>query len=302
METVVIEEVSKRFGDKQAVAGVSFRVHPGEIFGLLGPNGAGKTTTIRMMLDILRPDSGRIAVFGGPMTEEKKNHIGYLPEERGLYADVKLWDVMLYLASLKGMSRSAATSSAEEYLKRLDLWAHKDKKLNALSRGMHQKAQFIVTVMHDPDLVIVDEPFSGLDPVNTELIRDILLKLRERGKAIIMSSHQMHQVEAMCDRMVLIHEGQVVLSGAVETVRRQFAGNTVEVKGRGNFTELPQVEHAEQKNGGWRLTLTSDTDPQALLRTLATRDDLHIEHYSLALPSLHEIFIHTVREKRGEYV
>lgn len=302
METVVIEEVSKRFGDKQAVAGVSFRVHPGEIFGLLGPNGAGKTTTIRMMLDILRPDSGRIAVFGGPMTEEKKNHIGYLPEERGLYADVKLWDVMLYLASLKGMSRSAAASSAEEYLKRLDLWAHKDKKLNALSRGMHQKAQFIVTVMHDPDLVIVDEPFSGLDPVNTELIRDILLKLRERGKAIIMSSHQMHQVEAMCDRMVLIHEGQAVLGGAVDTVRRQFAGNTVEVKGQGNFTELPQVEHAEQKNGVWRLTLTSDTNPQSLLRTLATRDDLHIEHYSLALPSLHEIFIHTVREKRGEHV
>lgn len=297
METVVIEEVSKRFGDKQAVAGVSFRVHPGEIFGLLGPNGAGKTTTIRMMLDILRPDSGRVAVFGGPMTEEKKNHIGYLPEERGLYADVKLWDVMLYLASLKGMSRSAAATSAEEYLKRLDLWAHKDKKLNALSRGMHQKAQFIVTVMHDPDLVIVDEPFSGLDPVNTELIRDILLKLREQGKAIIMSSHQMHQVEAMCDKMVLIHEGQVVLSGAVDAVRRQFAGNTVEVKGQGNFTELPQVEHAEQKNGVWRLTLTSDTNPQALLRTLATREDLHIEHYSLALPSLHEIFIHTVREK-----
>lgn len=302
METVVIEEVSKRFGDKQAVAEVSFRVDSGEIFGLLGPNGAGKTTTIRMMLDILRPDHGRIAVFGGPMTEEKKNRIGYLPEERGLYADVKLWDVILYLASLKGMSQSAAAASAEQYLKQLDLWEHKNKKLNALSRGMHQKAQFIVTVMHDPDLVIVDEPFSGLDPVNTELIRDILLDLRERGKSIIMSTHQMHQVETMCDRMVLIHEGQVVLSGAVSTVRRQFAGNTVEVSGQGNFMALPEVEQAEHKNGVWRLTLVADTTPQALLRTLASHDDFHIEHYSLALPSLHEIFIHTVRAKRGEDV
>lgn len=302
METVVIEEISKRFGDKQAVAEVSFRVQTGEIFGLLGPNGAGKTTTIRMMLDILRPDSGRITVFGGPMTEQKKDRIGYLPEERGLYADVKLWDVILYMASLKGMNRPAAAASAEDYLKRLDLWEHKDKKLNALSRGMHQKAQFIVTVMHDPDLVIVDEPFSGLDPVNTELIRDILLNLRERGKAIIMSTHQMHQVDSICDQIVLINEGQVVLSGTVNAVRRQFAGNTVEVSGQGDFAQLPQVENAEHKNGVWRLTLTDGTTPQSLLRTLATRDDLQIEHYSIALPSLHEIFIHTVKAKRGEHV
>jgi len=302
METVVIEEISKRFGDKQAVADVSFSVQAGQIFGLLGPNGAGKTTTIRMMLDILRPDSGRIAVFGGPMTEQKKDRIGYLPEERGLYADVKLWDVILYMASLKGMNRPAAAASAEDYLKRLDLWEHKDKKLNALSRGMHQKAQFIVTVMHDPDLVIVDEPFSGLDPVNTELIRDILLNLRERGKTIIMSTHQMHQVDSICDQIVLINEGQVVLSGTVNAVRRQFAGNTVEVSGQGDFAQLPQVENAEHKNGVWRLTLTDGTTPQSLLRTLATRDDLQIEHYSMALPSLHEIFIHTVKAKRGEHV
>lgn len=302
METVVIEEISKRFGDKQAVADVSFSVQAGQIFGLLGPNGAGKTTTIRMMLDILRPDSGRIAVFGGPMTEQKKDRIGYLPEERGLYADVKLWDVILYMASLKGMNRPAAAASAEDYLKRLDLWEHKDKKLNALSRGMHQKAQFIVTVMHDPDLVIVDEPFSGLDPVNTELIRDILLNLRERGKTIIMSTHQMHQVDSICDQIVLINEGQVVLSGTVNAVRRQFAGNTVEVSGQGDFAQLPQVESAEHKNGVWRLTLTDETTPQSLLRTLATRDDLQLEHYSIALPSLHEIFIHTVKAKRGEHV
>jgi ABC-2 type transport system ATP-binding protein len=302
MEAVVIEDVSKQFGNKQAVANVSFKVHAGEIFGLLGPNGAGKTTTIRMMLDILRPDSGHITVFDGPMNEAKKNRIGYLPEERGLYADVKLWDVILYLASLKGMSRQAATDTAKDYLQRLDLWEHKDKKLNALSRGMHQKAQFIVTVMHAPDLIIVDEPFSGLDPVNTELIRDIILGLRQKGKAIIMSTHQMHQVEAMCDRIVLIHDGRAILEGSVNQVRRQFAGNTIEVNGDGDFAELPQVQHAEQKNGVWRLTLSPETTPQAFLRTLANQEDLQIEHYSVALPSLHEIFIHTVEQQRGKDV
>lgn len=167
------------------------------------------------------------------------------------------------------MNRPAATASAEDYLKRLDLWEHKDKKLNALSRGMHQKAQFIVTVMHDPDLVIVDEPFSGLDPVNTELIRDILGPT-PTAKAIIMSTHQMHQVDSICDQIVLINEGQVVLSGTVNAVRRQFAGNTVEVSGQGDFAQLPQVENAEHKNGVWRLTLTDETTPQSLLRTCSS--------------------------------
>ena len=189
MNTVVVEHVSKRFGPTEAVKDVSLHVAPGEIFGLLGPNGAGKTTLIRMMLDILRPDQGRIAVFDGPMTEAKKDRIGYLPEERGLYADIKLMNVILYLASLKGLKRKEAARRAETYMRQLNLWEHKDKKLRQLSRGMHQKAQFIVTILHDPDLIIVDEPFSGLDPVNTQLIRDILLGLREAGKSIIMSTH-----------------------------------------------------------------------------------------------------------------
>jgi ABC-2 type transport system ATP-binding protein len=296
MDTVLIENVNKSFGKTQAVADVTFHVAPGEIFGLLGPNGAGKTTTIRMMLDIIRPDSGRIAVFGGPMNEAKKDRIGYLPEERGLYADQKLMDVILYLASLKGIERKAAATTAETYLKRLDLWAHKDKKLNALSRGMHQKAQFIVTVIHDPDLIIVDEPFSGLDPVNTELIREMLLELRDRGKAIIMSTHQMPQVETMCDRIVLIHRGRVVLKGPVKEVRRQFGGNTVEVGGAGAFDHLPQVQQAQHVNGVWRLALAEGTSPQAILREIAGREDMAVEYFSLALPSLHEIFIRIVGE------
>jgi ABC-2 type transport system ATP-binding protein len=294
MDIVQIEQVSKKFGQTEAVRNVSLRVAAGEIFGLLGPNGAGKTTTIRMLLDILRPDNGRIAVFGGPMTEAKKDRIGYLPEERGLYSDQKLLDVILYLASLKGMGRKAAKARAEDYLKQLDLWEHRGKKLSMLSRGMHQKAQFIVTVLHDPDLLIVDEPFSGLDPVNTGLIRQMLLDFKAAGKAIIMSTHQMHQVEAMCDRISLVHQGEVVLNGPVLAVRRQFAGNTVLVSGHGPFEQIPLMTEAQLTNSGWRLTLPDGVSPQMLLRQLTAHGGLAIEHFSLVMPGLEEIFIKVV--------
>lgn len=250
-----------------------------------------------MMLDIIRPDQGRVSVFDGPMTEEKKNYIGYLPEERGLYADVKLLEVIQYLASLKGMERPDIDQKAQRYLEQLDLWQHKDKKLSELSRGMHQKVQFIVTVIHDPRLIIVDEPFSGLDPVNTELIRDILLEMRDAGKTIIMSTHQMHQVEAMCDRIALINRGSVVLDGPVNEVRRRFGGNTVEVTGSGPIETLPGVSHVEMVNGGYHISLSEGTRPQEFLKTLARDDAVTIEHFSLALPSLHDIFIQIVGAK-----
>jgi ABC-2 type transport system ATP-binding protein len=294
MNVVEIEQISKKFGQTQAVRDVSLQVAAGEIFGLLGPNGAGKTTTIRLMLDILRPDSGCITVFGGPMNEAKKDRIGYLPEERGLYSDQKLLDVILYLASLKGLKRHQARVRAEDYLRQLDLWQHRDKKLSMLSRGMHQKAQFIVTVLHDPDLLIVDEPFSGLDPVNTGLIRQMLLDFKAAGKAIIMSTHQMHQVEAMCDRMALVHKGEVVLQGPVLAVRRQFAGNTVLVSGHGPFEQIPLMAAAQLTNGGWRLTLPDGVSPQTLLRQITAHGGLAIEHFSLVMPSLEEIFIQAV--------
>jgi ABC-2 type transport system ATP-binding protein len=274
-------------------------VVPGEIFGLLGPNGAGKTTIIRMMLDIIRPDSGRVSVFDGPMTEEKKNRIGYLPEERGLYADVKLIEAISYLASLKGMTRTQIEEKAKVYLEQLDLWQHKDKKLSELSRGMHQKAQFIVTVLHDPALIIVDEPFSGLDPVNTELIRDILIQMKDEGKTIIMSTHQMHQVEMMCDRIALINKGTVVLDGRVNEVRRRFGGNTVEVSGTGPIDQLPGVNHVEMSNGAYHLTLTEETSPQDFLRTLARDEAVTVDHFTIALPSLNDIFIQIVGAKES---
>ena len=294
MNIVEIEQVSKKFGQTQAVQNVSLHVAAGEIFGLLGPNGAGKTTTIRLMLDILQPDNGRIAVFGGPMNESKKDRIGYLPEERGLYSDQKLLDVILYLAALKGMNRHQAKKQAERYLKQLDLWEHRDKKLAMLSRGMHQKAQFIVTVIHDPDLLIVDEPFSGLDPVNTGLIRQMLLDFKAGGKAIIMSTHQMHQVEAMCDRIALVYKGEVVLQGPVLTVRRQFAGNSVLVSGHGPFEQIPLLAEAQLSKNGWRVTLPDGVSPQMLLRQITDHEGLMVEHFSQVMPSLEEIFIKVV--------
>ncbi len=294
MTAVQVEQVSKRFGQTQAVDEVSLEIAPGEIFGLLGPNGAGKTTLIRIILDIIRPDSGRVAVFNGPMTAAKKNRIGYLPEERGLYADIKLMSVILYLATLKGMDRKEAATRAETYLRQLDLWAYRDKHLKELSRGMHQKAQFIVTILHDPDLIIVDEPFSGLDPVNTRLIRNMILQLRDEGKCIIMSTHQMHQVEEMCDRIALIHRGRKVLSGPVMDVRRQFAQNTVEISGSGPLESLPEVEHAWQSNGTWHVTLAEGITPQNYLRVLARHEEIAVEHFTVALPRLNDIFISMV--------
>jgi ABC-2 type transport system ATP-binding protein len=299
MSTVALQNLRKQFGQTVAVDDVSLEVVPGEIFGLLGPNGAGKTTIIRMMLDIIRPDSGRVSVFDGPMTEEKKNRIGYLPEERGLYADVKLIEAISYLASLKGMTRTQIEEKAKVYLEQLDLWQHKDKKLSELSRGMHQKAQFIVTVLHDPALIIVDEPFSGLDPVNTELIRDILIQMKDEGKTIIMSTHQMHQVEMMCDRIALINKGNVVLDGRVNEVRRRFGGNTVEVSGTGPIDQLPGVNHVEMSNGAYHLTLTEETSPQDFLRTLARDEAVTVDHFTIALPSLNDIFIQIVGAKES---
>jgi ABC-2 type transport system ATP-binding protein len=296
MNIVHIDQVSKKFGQTVAVRNVSLQVVAGEIFGLLGPNGAGKTTTIRMLLDILQPDSGQIAIFGGPMTEAKKDRIGYLPEERGLYSDQKLIDVILYLASLKGIQRSEAKARAEAYLNQLDLWEHRHKKLSLLSRGMHQKAQFIVTVLHDPDLLIVDEPFSGLDPVNTRLIRQMLLDFKAAGKAIIMSTHQMHQVEAMCDRIALIHQGEVVLNGPVMALRRHFAGNTILVSGHGPFQDVPLLKEAQLTQNGWRLTLPDGVSAQQLLHQITNHEAVMVEQFSLVMPSLEEIFVKAVEE------
>ena len=295
MHTISVSHVSKAFGDVQAVADVSFELGSGEIFGLLGPNGAGKTTTIRMLLDIFRPDRGEVSVFGGKMDEAKKDRIGYMPEERGLYKDLKLEPTLIYLATLKGVSRPTARDRLVNWLERLDLYEHRYKKIQDLSRGMQQKAQLVATLLHDPDLIVVDEPFAGLDPVNTRLVKEIMEEQRQAGKTILMSTHQMHQVEALCNRIALIHRGRTVLYGEVEQIKRDFSGNAVVVQGRGDLSGVPGVQQVHRQNGAWHLALSPGTAPQDVFRALAARDDLWIERFEIAEPSLDDIFISVVR-------
>ena len=295
--TVSLHNLCKSFGEVKAVADVSFDVYPGEIFGLLGPNGAGKTTTIRLMLDIFRPDRGEVQIFGGPLTEAVKNRIGYMPEERGLYRDLKLEPTLIFLAMLKGLSEREARERLEGWLQRLDLWEHRQKKIQDLSRGMQQKAQIIATLVHEPDLIVVDEPFAGLDPVNTRLVKEIMQEQREAGKTIIMSTHQMYQVEALCNRIVLINQGRSVLYGEVEQIKRDFTANAVVVEGVGDFANLPGVEESRRENGVWHLLLAADVTPQQVLQALVGRDGVEVHRFELAQPSLEDIFLLTVQSE-----
>ncbi|MEZ4642471.1 MAG: ATP-binding cassette domain-containing protein [Chloroflexota bacterium] len=294
--TIAVASVKKNFGQVKAVQDVSFEVYPGEIFGLLGPNGAGKTTTIRMMLDIFRPDGGSVSILGGELSEAKKQRIGYMPEDRGLYKDLKLEPTLIFLATLKGMDATAAKKELEGWLKRLDLYEHRDKKIQELSKGMQQKAQLIATLLHNPDIIIVDEPFSGLDPVNTRLAKEIIEEQRQAGKTIIMSTHQMYQVEALCQRIVLINNGRTVLYGEVDDIKRNFAGNAVELEGHGDFASLPGVLEIRSQNGTHHLALAPGTNPQDIFRTLATRDGIKVERFEIAEPSLDDIFVAVVKE------
>ncbi|MFC1996680.1 ABC transporter ATP-binding protein [Chloroflexota bacterium] len=298
MKNVVsVKNISKNFGTIEAVRNVSFEVRPGEIFGMLGPNGAGKTTSIRIILDIFKANSGFVSVFDGELDEGKKNRIGYLPEERGLYKDMKLEPTLVYLATLKGVNKQIARNHLEKWLKRLDLYDHRHKKIQDLSRGMQQKAQFIATLIHEPDLIIVDEPFSGLDPVNTRLIKQIIQEQSEAGKTIIMSTHQMHQVEALCNRIVLIDDGFSVLYGEVEQIKRNFTGHAVTIRGQGNFANLPGVLETRNENGSWHLTLDENTNPQIIIRNLANQVGTRIDRFEIAEPSLDDIFVSVVQDK-----
>ena len=299
MSTVTVENLSKRFGETKAVVDVSFSVEPGEIFGLLGPNGAGKTTTIRMMLDIFRPDTGTVSIFGGALDLGKKRRIGYMPEERGLYKDQKLEPTLVYLATLKGMDEKIAQERLRPWLERFDLAEHRQKKVQELSRGMQQKAQIIATLLHEPDLIVVDEPFAGLDPVSTRLVKQILEEQRQAGRSILMSTHQMYQVEALCDRIVLIDRGRTVLYGPVREIKRNFAGNAISIEGQGDFSNIPGVLETWNHNGTWHLAMEIGADPQAVFRALANRENVRIERFELAEPSLDDIFVQVVSDGKA---
>jgi ABC-2 type transport system ATP-binding protein len=282
------------------VEDVSFEIGPGQVFGLLGPNGAGKTTTIRIMLDIFKPDSGSVEIWGAAPDKVSKDRIGYLPEDRGLYKDVALEDVLTFLGTLKGLSDAEARSRLVPWLERMELYEHRRKKVQELSKGMQQKAQLIAALMHEPDLVVVDEPFTGLDPVNTRLIKQIIQEQVTAGRTVIMSTHQMYQVEALCDRIVLIDHGRTVLYGRVDDIRRDFAANAVVLEGEGDLSGLPHVLEARQENGGWRLSLETGADPQEVLKELVARPGVRLERFELAEPSLDDIFITVVTGGIGD--
>jgi ABC-2 type transport system ATP-binding protein len=300
MSSVSVSALRKSFGKVQAVKDVSFAVNPGEIFGMLGPNGAGKTTTIRMMLDIFRPDGGQVSILGGKLNEEKKRRIGYMPEERGLYKDLSLEQTLVFLATLKGLSESEARSRLGNWLKRLDLHEHRNKQVQALSKGMQQKAQLIATLLHEPDLIVIDEPFSGLDPVNTRLVKDIIEEQRQAGRTIIMSTHQMYQVEALCNRIVLIDHGRSVLYGEVSQIKRGFSGNAVRVQGQGQFSQIPGILQIHRHNGSYQMTLEPRTSPQDIFRCLAQMENVKVERFEIAEPSLDDIFVSVVQDHQAE--
>jgi ABC-2 type transport system ATP-binding protein len=299
MDTIVVNHIAKSFGDTKAVKDVSFSVRPGEIFGLLGPNGSGKTTSIRIILDIYQPEHGEITILGGPMTEEKLNHIGYLPEERGLYQDVEVARNLTYLATLKNMTKEQIDQKLPAWLERFDLSEHQKKKTKELSKGMQQKAQLIAALIHDPEIIIIDEPFSALDPVNTQLVKDLLIELRDQGKTIIMCTHQMNQVEKLCDRLVLIDHGTVLLEGSLKEVQQRFASNQVLIQTDSELPEsLPGVQRIEEEGLYYRLTPSDGTTPHAILQQLMDQR-IGLNSFEIATPTLDEIFIKVVKEGRN---
>ncbi len=298
---ISVRNVTKHYGDFTAVSDLTFEVRCGELFAMLGPNGAGKTTTIRMILDILKPDTGGIEVLGGPISDRTKDRIGYMPEERGLYRNVPVIEVLTYLGQLKGMKRGDAVTRATELLHQFDLGDNVKSKVSELSKGMQQKVQVIGTILHHPDLVIIDEPFSGLDPVNTELIKDVLYQMNKQGVTIIMSTHQMPQIEEMADRMLMIDHGRGVLYGDVEEVRQRFAKNAVIIEGEGDWAALDGVKQVESVENGRQVTLylQDGVTPDHIMERMAVSTAYHVRRFELAVPSLNEIFIQVAGSGRN---
>jgi len=290
-----VANLRKEFDTVVAVDGVSLQVQRGELFGLLGPNGAGKTTTIRTVLNIIRPDSGAITFDGKPFSPEMWNIIGYLPEERGLYKKSKIISVILYFASLKGLSAHEATPLAERWLERFGLKDAGHRKVEELSKGNQQKIQLIAALIHKPQLLILDEPFSGLDPVNQILLKDILMEVRQQNTAVIFSTHQMEQVEKMCDNICLINKGKIVLGGALRDVKKKYGTNSVhlEFEGDGSFLkQLPMVKRADVYQNYAELELVDIGKASDLLGKLDTK--LNLKKFEVVEPSLNSIFVSVV--------
>jgi ABC-2 type transport system ATP-binding protein len=294
---ISVDRISKSYGDFVAVNELSIEVKTGSIFGLLGPNGAGKSTTIRMIVNITMPDSGQITLFGRPMSAKLQERVGYLPEDRGLYKKMKVGEQLAFFAELKGLPRQEAYRRIDAWLKRIEMTDWKNKKWEELSKGMQQKVQFVSTILHSPDLVILDEPFSGLDPISAGLLKEIVQELKENNKTIIFSTHLMEQAEELCDEICLINHGRNVLDGPVREIKRGFGWRYVAIDGEDYEPTLnnnPLVKEFTPNRDHTEIILQDGADPQSLLRQLVA-DGARLSRFEMVAPSLNEIFIESVK-------
>ena len=297
MDALKIENISKSFNSVHAVDGLSASVPTGSIYGFLGPNGAGKTTTLRMIMNIIRPDSGSIEIFTSAFGKNNRNRISYMPEERGLYRKMTVARVLAYFGAIKGLSKADLRLLVPQWLQRVELSDWADKKVEELSRGMHQKLQFAATAINEPDLMILDEPFSGLDPVNLDLIKAVILDMAQKGKTILFSTHVMHEAEQLCDFILLINQGKTVIDGALDDIRSQWPSHTISVELDGDATFLnssPMIANIDTRGKRLEISLAENTDPQDFLRLLIAH--VRVKAFETKVPSLHEIFVNLVKK------
>jgi ABC-2 type transport system ATP-binding protein len=295
---LIVEHINKSFANFKAISNLSMEVREGTIFGFLGANGAGKTTTMRMILDIIRPDSGRIFWNGQPVSEIPRRNWGYLPEERGLYPKMHVDDQLLYLARLNGLSKQRASQALEEWLDRFGIKENRKKKIEELSKGNQQKVQFLATILHDPTILIMDEPFSGLDPVNANVLKEAFLEMKRRGKTIVFSTHQLEQAEELCEDILIINKGQAIVQGSVREVKRWHGRNVIRLKLDNDpeirwLDDLQDVQVTKRRQDYVEMQIKSDLNPNVVVEAALSHGGI-ISHFELAEPSLTDIFIETV--------
>jgi ABC-2 type transport system ATP-binding protein len=298
-DAIALRGINKTFGPKRAVCDLDLSVPEGSLCGFLGPNGAGKTTTIRMIMSIIFPDNGEISVLDRKSAVESKDRIGYLPEERGVYRKMRAGEFLVFMAKLKGVDPGPAAKLAQEWLDRVDLGDCFRKRCEELSKGMQQKVQFIASILHDPDLIILDEPFSGLDPVNVRLLRDLIDEQHQSGKTIIFSTHVLHQAEQICERIFLINRGEKILDATLDEIREQFDPRTIVVRPTNGVFDphgIAGVTHADQRNGEWELHIEEGANPREVMLHLMQSSDLR--KVELRQPSLDDVFISLVSDAR----
>lgn len=301
MAALELIDVSKSYAEVHAVRNLSFSIAEGAVFGLLGPNGAGKTTTIRMVMQIIIPDSGQVRVFDQNNSMKQRDRIGYMPEERGLYKKMRVLDTILFFAEIKGRKAKETKAPAQQWLERFDLIDWRDKKVEDLSRGMQQKLQFICTIIHQPRLIILDEPFTGLDPINTTLLKDVMLELRQNGATIIFSTHLMEQVEKLCESICLINKGVKILSGHLKEIKAQFKSSRIRLRydGKADFLkDTSLVANFDDYGQYVEIELAEKTTPDRLLEKAIRQ--VSVQHFEITEPSLNEIFIRSVKETKQE--